>query len=93
MGADAVEPLLLIGGEVVAGGEAREGEIDAFGGSEERVLVVGGVLDHGDDVAHGFLFAECVGALEILKSEALRRGFQLIEQLLEGVRGSSGADV
>ncbi len=87
MGADTVEPVLLVGGELAAGGEAREGLVDALGGGEERALLVGGVLDHRDDVAHGFLFAEGVGALEIVEGEALGRGFEFFAKLLKTAGG------
>ncbi len=81
---DAVEPVLLVGRESLAGGDEFERALDAFSGSEQRLILVRGVLDHRDDVHERLLVAHRVGFLELLRGEPVAAARELLAQLLQG---------
>jgi len=68
-------------------GEGGDGAVDALGGGEEGVLVVGTVLDHGDDVYEGLFVVLFVGLLEGVDVEALAGFIQAGAEFGEGLGG------
>ena len=70
--ADAVEPLRLLGRERVPGLYLGERLLNPLGRREELCLLVGGVLNHRDDVREGPPVLDRVRPLEVLLGEPER---------------------
>src|SRR5438876_1070310 len=78
---DALEPLLLLVGELPSFGELAEGCSDALLGGEQWSLVMDRMLDHRDDVYERLVVLDLVCPLQAVFGEALRRGAECPPQL------------
>lgn len=77
MSADALELLLLLGGEALASRELGKRPVYPLLGGQQGFLVPGGVFDHGDNLHQGLVVAQLVGLLEQLDRKMLGGGCQL----------------